>query len=93
MHRYELPQTGCEAVSDTIDHTPFVPSADLMKRYKAMWHDSWILWSLIAAAGLVLPFLNRLLFGIWLFNLPICIGVFVYFAYVRYDEDGHPRGG
>ncbi|MEZ6086906.1 MAG: hypothetical protein R3C05_02510 [Pirellulaceae bacterium] len=64
-----------------------------MKRIKSMWRETKLLWIGLLVVGIVLPFVDAMLFGIWLINLPICVAVFLYFAYVRYDDDGNDLGG
>ncbi|QDV12936.1 hypothetical protein CA51_28220 [Rosistilla oblonga] len=60
-----------------------------MKRIQSMWRATRILWAILLVIGIALPWIDPIMFTIWLINIPICIGVFFYFAYVRYDEDGN----
>jgi hypothetical protein len=59
-----------------------------MQRIKGLLRDTWWLW---------LAFLALALFGAkfvdlaFLAAIPICIVTLVYFASVRYDENGRPR--
>lgn len=54
------------------------------------WRDTWWLWLIFAALIIVLAFTTSLIFLAVLFGLP---GVFLYFAYNRYDEHGNERKG
>ncbi|MEM9410063.1 MAG: hypothetical protein AAGA30_03050 [Planctomycetota bacterium] len=60
-----------------------------MKRFAALWKDTWWLWLLMVgggcAAGLFLHF-------IFFVSFPICFFAFIYFGLMRYDQDGNPTG-
>ncbi len=59
-----------------------------MKRYTSLLRNTWWMWLLILTAVVVLGILENPL--IFLFT-PVCAGVFIYFALLRYDEDGKPK--
>lgn len=57
-----------------------------MKRFKAFWKETrwlWIFYSCILA-GLIL-----LVHPIFLAVIPMLVVIFIYFALVRYDQDGN----
>ena len=57
-----------------------------MKRFKAFWKETRWLWTFYSCilAGLVL-----LVNPIFLAVIPMLVVIFIYFALVRYDQDGH----
>jgi hypothetical protein len=57
-----------------------------MKRFKAFWKETRLLWAfyLSIVAGLIL-----LVNPIFLAVIPMLAVIFIYFAMVRYDEDGN----
>lgn len=59
-----------------------------MNRYRALMQETWWLWLLFFGFGLVMSFLSR----VFLLMFPISICTFLWFAYVRYDEDGNFKG-
>ena len=60
-----------------------------MRRYSQLLKDTWWLWLLyLAVAGLMIGYVNK----IFVIMLPILVVIFLYFAIVRYDEDGTFRG-
>lgn len=59
-----------------------------MARFKALIHNTWWLWIAFFVGGSVLSYLDP----IFLFTFPLCIVVFFWFAYVRYDEEGNFKG-
>jgi hypothetical protein len=56
-----------------------------MQRYKALFKETWWLWSIFLTAGILLSWM---LSKIFLLIFPISVFVFFWFAWVRYDEDG-----
>ncbi|MEQ1827931.1 MAG: hypothetical protein ABL921_18370 [Pirellula sp.] len=57
-----------------------------MKRYKAFLKHTWWLWTIYVTATLVLiAFVSPIFWAM----LPMMIVNFVYFALVRYDDDGN----
>jgi uncharacterized membrane protein len=57
-----------------------------MKRFKAFWKETRWLWTLYVCilAGLIL-----LVNPIFLAVIPMLVVIFIYFALVRYDQDGN----
>ncbi|MCY3004837.1 MAG: hypothetical protein NTV29_02550 [Planctomycetota bacterium] len=57
-----------------------------MKRFKAFWKETRLLWTIYLSivAGLIL-----LVNPIFLAVIPMLAVIFIYFAMVRYDEDGN----
>lgn len=57
-----------------------------MKRFQALWRDTWWLWTGLVVVGLALGFLVE-----WIFFLtvPISFFAFVYFGLMRYDSEGN----
>jgi uncharacterized membrane protein len=57
-----------------------------MKRFKAFWKETRWLWAFYACilAGLIL-----LVHPIFLAVIPMLVVIFIYFALVRYDQDGN----
>ncbi|MFO1066778.1 MAG: hypothetical protein U0892_23205 [Pirellulales bacterium] len=61
-----------------------------MARFRTLLKDTWWLWiAFFLAATLLSVFVDK----VFLVAYPICIFVFLYFGYVRYDEEGKFRGG
>ena len=61
-----------------------------VKRFRALLQNTWWLWLLFAAVGVGLGvFAGK----IGLVLIPICVFTFFWFAYLRYDDSGNPRGG
>lgn len=61
-----------------------------MGQLKGFWRDSWWMWCIFFAIAIamsiyVMPF--------FIMMLPILIGIYVYFAFMRYDKDGNDIGG
>jgi len=57
-----------------------------VKRYLAFLKHTWWLWSIyVSAAFLLILFVSPVFWAV----LPMMIVNFVYFAFVRYDEDGN----
>jgi hypothetical protein len=56
-----------------------------MKRFKHLLRDTWWLWLIFAAIAFVMIMYVNLVF---LIMIPILVCVFVYFALVRYNDDG-----
>jgi len=59
-----------------------------MKRYRSLIQETWWLWLMFFVAGCVMSWLSL----VFLLTFPICIFVFFWFAFIRYDEDGNFRG-
>lgn len=59
-----------------------------MDRYRALLKETWWLWLLFIGGGIVMSFLSN----VFLVTFPICLVTFLWFAYVRYDEDGNFKG-
>ncbi|MFN6401179.1 MAG: hypothetical protein ACK449_14895 [Planctomycetota bacterium] len=57
-----------------------------MKRFKAFWKDTGWLWSVFF---LVLVGLISFVSLVFLAAIPLLSVIFIYFALVRYDEDGN----
>ena len=59
-----------------------------MKQLIGLWRDTWWLWT-----GFVLLTIGFSLFvgKFFLLLLPCLPAPFVYFAYIRYDEDGNEK--
>lgn len=59
-----------------------------MKRYIQLWKDTWWLWLIyFGLATLLLIFVTKIFVAVYI----VLICVFVYFAIMRYDEEGQPR--
>jgi hypothetical protein len=59
-----------------------------MRRYAALWRDTWWLWLSVLIGGGGLAVFEP----VFLVTVPICIFAFVYFGLMRYDENGKPKG-
>ena len=59
-----------------------------MARFMALLRNTWWLWIAFFVSGTSLSYFNP----IFLFMFPLCATVFVWFAYVRYDENGNFKG-
>lgn len=59
-----------------------------MLRYKALIKETWWLWALFLVGGTIMTWVSL----IFLLTFPICLIIFFWFAFVRYDEDGNFRG-
>ena len=59
-----------------------------MARFRALFLNTWWLWLAFFIGGVVLSVLDL----VFLFLFPLSIFVFIWFAYVRYDEDGKFKG-
>ncbi len=57
-----------------------------MKRFKAFWKETRWLWTLY---GCILAGLILLVHPIFLAVIPMLVVIFIYFALVRYDQDGN----
>lgn len=60
-----------------------------MKRFKALWRDTWWLWAGLILLGLVLGLWVEWVFFI---TFPISLFAFVYFGLMRYDDEGKQVG-
>jgi len=58
-----------------------------LKRYSALWRDSWWAWVTIVVFGLVGGFFH----WIFLSALPIAVFAFFYFGVMRYDDQGNGK--
>jgi hypothetical protein len=56
-----------------------------MQRYRALLKETWWLWLILLVGGTGMSYVSK----IFLLTFPICLIVFFWFAYVRYDEDGN----
>ncbi len=60
-----------------------------MKRFLYLLRDTWWLWLFFAIlAAVMITFVSV----VFLVMIPILAGVFIYFAIVRYDDDGNFLG-
>lgn len=57
-----------------------------MKRFKAFWKETGWLWTVFFVVLLVLM---RFVSLVFVAAIPLLIVIFIYFALVRYDEDGN----
>lgn len=55
------------------------------KQLKALWKETWWLWCAMTAGILAIAYLETPAFLVTLAILP---PVYVYFAFIRFDEDG-----
>ena len=60
-----------------------------MKRFAALWRDTWWLWTGLVVFGITLAILVEWVF---LVALPISLAAFVYFGLMRYDNQGNQLG-
>ena len=60
-----------------------------MKRFQALIRDTWWLWCLLLGSGVLM---SLLMSKVFLLIFPICIVIFLWFAFIRYDEDGNFTG-
>jgi len=58
-----------------------------MKRYIGLLKETWWLWMLFLAFGIIGSFFDL----VFLTSLPITVFSFLYFGVMRYDADGNPR--
>ena len=60
-----------------------------MKRYAALWRDTWWLWLGLVGVGILMG-----VFVEWIFfiALPISFFAFIYFGLMRYDDRGNHAG-
>ena len=56
-----------------------------MKRFEAVFNETWWLWIGLSVFGLVMSAVHFSFLAVF----PISLFAFLYFAYVRYDEDGN----
>jgi cobalamin synthase len=57
-----------------------------MKRYKAFLKHTWWLWAVyVLVTVLLIAFLSPVFLAV----IPMMVVMFIYFALVRYDEDGN----
>jgi hypothetical protein len=61
-----------------------------MQRYKALLETTWWLWLVFVAGGIAL---TRFVASEFLIMFPLFAVIFVYFAFVRFDENGNRREG
>lgn len=62
-----------------------------MKRYHAMWKKTWFAWLAIGGTCAVISAFSTVFLVIFLLNIPIWIGMFIYFSHVRFDDNGEYR--
>ena len=60
-----------------------------MKRFAALWRDTWWLWTGLVVFGITLAILVEWVF---LVALPISLFAIVYFGLMRYDNQGNQLG-
>jgi hypothetical protein len=61
------------------------PQVEVMKRYKSFLKDTWWLWLIyVAITAILIVFVSKVFWAV----IPMMIVNFVYFALVRYNEDG-----
>ena len=56
-----------------------------MKRFEAVWQETWWLWIGLAVFGLAMSLVHPSFLSVF----PISAFVFLYFAFMRYDENGN----
>jgi hypothetical protein len=61
-----------------------------MKRFSAILQDTWWVWVLLVGGGTAAGFAVSAIFFV---AIPISIFSFLYFAVMRYDDEGNPKGG
>ncbi len=59
-----------------------------MERFKSLLRDTWWLWLAFVGLGLILGIFDP----VFLVALPISAFAFIYFGFMRYDEDGNAKG-
>jgi 4-amino-4-deoxy-L-arabinose transferase-like glycosyltransferase len=59
-----------------------------MDRYRALLKETWWLWIALAVFGLAMAFISP----VFLITIPISGITFLWFGYVRFDEDGNFKG-
>ncbi len=60
-----------------------------MKRFYALFKQTWWLWTLYLIVNVALIFLIS---PVFLAVLPLILVIFIYFALVRYDDEGNFTG-
>lgn len=60
-----------------------------MKRYVALWRETWWLWLAMLGVGCLLGAFVSFVFFV---TIPICLFSFAYFGLMRYDDQGNPFG-
>ncbi len=60
-----------------------------MNRLKGLFRDTWWLWLLFFGTGTVLSIFANVLFVV---TLPILFVAFIYYAMLRYDDEGNQVG-
>ncbi|MCA9134671.1 MAG: hypothetical protein KDA45_15995 [Planctomycetales bacterium] len=59
-----------------------------LARFKSLLRETWWLWVVFFVFGTAMSFLSL----VFLLIFPISIFTFLWFAYIRYDEDGNFKG-
>jgi hypothetical protein len=59
-----------------------------MQRFKALMKETWWLWTLFVVGGTFMSWVSL----VFLLTFPVCIFVFFWFAFIRYDDEGNFRG-
>ena len=59
-----------------------------MKRYRALLQETWWLWLVLVVGGGLMSWVSP----VFLLTYPICVFVFFWFAFIRYDEEGNFKG-
>jgi fumarate reductase subunit D len=59
-----------------------------MQRFRALFSETWWLWLVLVVGGSLMALISP----IFLLVYPICVFVFFWFAFIRYDEDGNFKG-
>ena len=60
-----------------------------MNRLKGLFRDTWWLWLLFFGTGTVLSIFANVFFVV---TLPILFVAFIYYAMLRYDDEGNQVG-
>lgn len=59
-----------------------------MNRFSSLFRETWWLWLLFLVTGVGLSVLSP----VFLTTFPICIFVFLWFSYIRFDDNGQFKG-
>jgi uncharacterized membrane protein len=55
---------------------------------RGLWHDTWWLW---LSFGLASFLLTWFVMAVYVIFFPVLVGMFLYFAFGRYDEHGQKK--
>ena len=61
---------------------------EFVAQLKGLWRDTWFLW---VGFGILLVAISVLLSWFFLLMSPALLVCFVYFAFIRYDEQGNEK--